>query len=205
MAGNKTLADLKAEAATKAAQLVQANAPLVSEDSAVQKTKRYYSKIAGSRFIFGNGQEITFFFGRADIGPDMPGGMDIYQHTNPDGKHAVNGLQCWQVYQQELNAILGKQTNIYLPEVMPIDAPNVSQNAKSEAEIAAGEAALKAGSAVKTQQEMGAFQGTGAPTDVNQSTVDPAIRAAMMGNAVDSTNAEALAAQMNAGAAPSAS
>lgn len=150
---------------------------------------RYFCKIAGHRFIFEDGQEAFFNYGRLDVGPKSHPGT-------------------WRQYQKELNAILGKQTTIFVPEVPPEVAPVVSQNAKSEAEIADAEQKLLAGAGAnaRIQQEIGTTGTSGAPTDVNQSTVDPALRAMMLGTLpLTDGNAEALAAANNMGAASSIS
>jgi len=123
---------------------------------------RYFCKIAGHRFIFEDGTEAFFNYGRLDVGPKS------YPTT-------------WRQYQKELNAILGRQTTIFIPEVPPEVEPVVAQNAKSEAEIVAGEQKLLAGANAKVSQEIATGGTNGAPTDVNQSTVDPALREAMMG------------------------
>lgn len=153
------------------------------EDAFLPKTEetvRYFCRIAGHRFIFEDGTEAIFAYGRLDIGPKTCPGT-------------------WRQYQKELNAILGKQTTIFLPDAPPLVAPEVIQNAKSELEIAEGEKQLLTGN-VRVNQEMGAHVTTGAPTDVNQSTVDPSLQKAMLGalpSQVDAVNA-ALANQVGA-------
>ena len=185
--------DIKAQAAAKTAALLAANPGNAAvelrktlavnkpadEKPAPTKSKRYFAKVASSRFIFSDGVEVFFHYGRLDIGPE----------THPD---------MWQAYQKELDAILGKNPMIFVDNNQIEKQPEVKQNAKSEAEVAAGDSAL--GGNVKVSQEIGQFTGTGQPTDPNQSTVDPTLRAAMMGP-ITTEGAADKAAQLNAGAA----
>src|SRR6266851_840283 len=80
--------------------------------------KRYYARVAGSRFCHEDGTETYFYHGFADI--------DILEH------------------QKEIEKILGKNPNIYIQEKMPEVLPEVPQNALSEAELAAQERQLNA-------------------------------------------------------------
>lgn len=193
----QTLAEMKAAAAAKTASMAEKIDKIVSEEvdkkleeakTPIEGNKRYFCKVAGMRFIFEDGVEGYFHFGRLDVGPE----------TFPDN---------WKQYQKELNNILGKQTNIFIPEALPMEAPVVTQNAKSEAEIAAADAAIIKGAKgqVNIKEEIGTAGTSGMPTDVNQSTIDPALQAAMMGANVIKGNAEEIAAQRNAGAAGSVS
>src|SRR5258708_12333615 len=109
--------------------------------------KRYYARVAGSRFCHDDGTETYFVHGFADI--------SILEH------------------QKELDMIIGKNPNIYLPEKLPEPLPSVPQNALSEAELAAAEAALK-GVPEKTAQDVGAVDSNAeALTDLIHSTVNP--------------------------------
>ncbi len=118
--------------------------------------KRYYSQVAGSRFITEDGTEIQFRYGFADI--------DILEH------------------QKELDKILGKNPVIYIPEKLPEKLPEVPQNAKSEAEIAAAEAALR-GTIGKVSGDANLSATPGVPTDPNASAVDKDLQAAVFGGA----------------------
>lgn len=177
-----TLAELKAAADLKRAQVAQKDAEaklaevtapittgarMLKEAEVVAKKDqsiRYFCKIPGHRFIFEDGTEGFFNYGRLDIGPEIDSN--------------------WRQHQRELNAILGRQTTIFVPEVPPEVAPVVAQNAKSEKEIQEQENKLLSGQNpnVRVSQEVGQVAvDAGLPTDVNQSSIDPALQAAMMG------------------------
>lgn len=115
--------------------------------------KRYYARVAGSRFCHDDGTETYFFHGFADI--------SILEH------------------QKELDMIVGKNPNIYIPEKLPEALPEVKQNALSEAELAAAEAANRK-TPGRTAQEVGEVPANaGLPTDLNTSTVDIELQAAV--------------------------
>lgn len=117
--------------------------------------KRYYARVAGSRFCFDDGSEIYFLHGFADVA--------ILEH------------------QKELDAIIGKNPNIYLPDKLPEALPEVKQNALSEAELTSAERAL-AGVTGKTAQDIGPVSDqAGKPSDPNASTVDADLQAAVFG------------------------
>jgi hypothetical protein len=119
--------------------------------------KRYYARVNGSRFCHEDGTETYFFHGFADI--------DIREH------------------QQEIDKIIGKNPNIYLPNALPEPLPLVPQNALSEVELATAERA-QSGVLGKTAQEIGKIDATaGAPTDANASAVDLELQAAVFKNA----------------------
>ncbi len=121
--------------------------------------KRYYAKVAGSRFCHDDGTETYFLHGFADI--------SILEH------------------QKELDVIIGKNPNIYLPgkDQLPEPLPPVPQNALSEAELTAAERAL-IGVTGKTAQDIGPVTETaGRPSDPNASTVDADLQKAVFGNA----------------------
>lgn len=119
--------------------------------------KRYYARVPGSRFCHEDGTETYFFHGFADI--------NIKEH------------------QDEINLIIDKNPNIYLPEHLPEKLPEVPQNALSEAELASKESALR-GVPNKTAQEVGSVESSaGVPSDPNASTVDQALQAAVFKHA----------------------
>jgi len=138
-------------------------------------SKRYYSKIAGSRFCFSDGQDVVFAFGFADVSEKSASGK--FQGTTKDDPN--NGRLRYVVYQEELDAILGRNPLIFVQEKLPENMPEVKQNAESEAAIREKEAALvrAAGGNVRTQQEIN-VAGDGQPTDPNASTADPILRQA---------------------------
>lgn len=197
-----TIAEIKAAAAArnKAATNSGNAAATLKEQLQAEKpaeiaiesagTKRYFNKIPSSRFIFSDNVEVFFHYGRLEIGPDN---VDY-----PSMK------TMWRAYQKELDAILGSNPSIFVVNNQIEKMPDVKQNALSEAEVAAQDATLKLGSVIKTQQEIGTNANTtGAPSNVNESTVDPAIRAAMLGQ-ITTEGAADRAASQTAGAASSA-
>jgi len=114
--------------------------------------KTYFAKVAFSRFVFKDGHDCIFAHGR-------------YVTSN-------------EQEQKELDEILGLNPNIFTQDTIATEVvPKVEQNARSEAEIAATDAALNKLGAVKVSQEVGAVEaGAGLPTDPNASTLDPAIQ-----------------------------
>lgn len=119
--------------------------------------KRYYARVPNSRFCHEDGHETYFLHGFADI--------EILEH------------------QEEINKILGKNPNIYLPTKAPESLPEVPQNALSEAELSAAEAALR-GVPGRIAQEMGKPDANaGVPSDPNASTVDQDLQAAVFKHA----------------------
>lgn len=118
--------------------------------------KRYYARVSGSRFCHDDGTETYFLHGFADV--------SVLEH------------------QKELDAIIGKNPNIYLPDKLPEALPEVKQNALSEAELTAAERAL-AGVTGNTAQEMGPVgDQAGKLSDANASTVDADLQRAVFGN-----------------------
>jgi len=135
---------------------MQAMMPRTFTQTPTEK-KRYYARVAGSRFCHDDGTETYFFHGFADIA--------ILEH------------------QKELDMIIGKNPNIYLPDKLPEALPEVKQNALSEAELTAAERALTAVTG-KTAQEIGPVNDqAGRLSDPNASTVDADLQRAVFGNA----------------------
>lgn len=168
-------------------------------------SKRYLSTINFSRYVFSDGTEAHFPHNRLDVNEAMFPGRYIGAKDNPQ-----NGRPRWQVYQDELDAILGHNPIIFVEKTLgsiAAENPIPPQNAATEAQVAADLLAAKAlGSSGRTQQEVGAVgPGSGLPTDVNASTVDPAIAAAMLNSNIAGSVAARVAAAKNAGAASSVS
>lgn len=119
--------------------------------------KRFFARVAGSRFCHDDGTETYFYHGFADI--------EILEH------------------QQEIERILGKNPNIYIPSQLPEKLPDVPQNALAEAELREKENALRNVKGV-TAQEAGAVPlNAGSPSDPNASSVDQELQAAVFRNA----------------------
>src|SRR6267143_2914434 len=121
------------------------------------ETKRYFARVPNSRFVHEDNTETYFLHGFADI--------SILEH------------------QKEIDMILGKNPNIFVPTKAPERLPEVPQNALAEAELAAAEAALR-GVPGRTAQEIGTPDpNAGVPTDPNASSVDKDLQAAVFKNA----------------------
>jgi hypothetical protein len=190
-------AKLKREAAQRAqqgntAQQNQAQKPQQAEEIAVvQGEKTYYARVANSKFIFSDGQEAYFAHGKLVISEKTAPG--IYRCENKNSSHwDKNGQLKWKVYQSELDEILGRNPNIYVPDDLSLeDLPKPAQNAKSESEIAAGERQMNnAGNQVRVSQEMGqANNGNGLPSDVAIGSVDmQLVEAARLSGAASSVS-----------------
>jgi hypothetical protein len=176
---------------------------------------KYFSKISGSRFIFSDGTEAFFHFGRLVINAkNFPG---IYKAPHKEHPQTVDsGRPKWQVYQDELDAVLGVNPNIFTEaslQTLEKVEEKVPQNAATEAEVAAGEAALTGAGTVKVSQEIGAAGSNGQPTNVNESTIDAKLAKAQQNASVvgpgaavaERVAAARQAAQANAAAASSVS
>jgi len=156
------------------------------------ETKRYFSKIAGSKVIMPDGKELMFFHGFHDLKEEDYVGLICF--INPVQGHPEdprNGKPAYQVYKAELDALI-KAGNPLLyvqgsqPETLPkprdsLGREGVDRNAMSEAEIAQASAAERAvGGRVTGDQN----QGTTGIADPNASTVDPSLREALLKPAV---------------------
>lgn len=128
--------------------------------------KRYYSRIPGATFVHSNAA--------AEIG----GTVRVFNYGFSDVEDPA--------HQRELDFLLGKNPLIYIPEVPTEPEPRsmltgrtvaeeITATARSEAEIAAGEAALR-GVLSQTQQEVGLGVNT---LGVNESTIDQDLRNAL--------------------------
>jgi hypothetical protein len=128
-------------------------------------TKRYFARVAGSRFVCPHcGDNITFFFGKVDITiKECQDQLDyLVKVGNP------------MIYTQD----------IIPKEVLAIDkdVEEVKNTGKSEAEVSAAEAAIRnAGLQGVIQQEVGKITAdAGLPTSADKSTLDPTLAATFM-------------------------
>lgn len=149
--------------------------------------KRYFSKINGSRYVFSDGTEATFAYGRLDVNAKaFPGTYKAGHKEHPST--VDNGRPKWHVYQDELDAILGSNPIIFTQESLQslVDQNEpVVQNASTEAEVAKTEANLATAGATKTSQEMGTGTvSVPSEADVSKSTLDPTLLRAAAGGAV---------------------
>lgn len=141
---------------------------------------RYYSKIAGSKFIFANGLEIFFNHGFFDLKEN--------EHQEPfmilaNKEDPRNGRRCFDVYKAELDDLIAKGNPLLFKQgTQPEPLPNIGAelNAKSEAEIAAQEAGFRNAN-IRVTGDVNAGQVAGVASDVNTSTVDPELRTKLLG------------------------
>lgn len=141
--------------------------------------KRYFSKIAGSKFIFADGFEIAFHGGRFEFDPaKYPGPFQcqvLNGQTDPR-----NGKSCAEVYQAELEYLCASGNPLIFDEPHAVAAVKedlaktvgTAANAHSESAVAAGDQKLRAAGAVLT----GDANLGGGNSDVNASTLDSALR-----------------------------
>lgn len=140
-------------------------------------TKVYFSRAPHSRFIFSDCTDLIFAFGRAEVGPKTHHGT--FSHPTV-ADHKDNGKELYLVYQRELDAILGRQGNIYTQESIAPEDPKPPVPGATEAEVAEAERKL-IGVNGRTEQEVGPITvGAGLPTDPNASSLDLDLQRAMM-------------------------
>lgn len=139
------------------------------------ETKRYFSKVAGSKFIMPDGKELFFNFGFHDLKEeDYVGQICSIAQMNGNPPDRRNGLSCFEVYKAELDTLI-KVGNplLYIQGTQPEQLPNVGAdaNALSEAKAVQGEAAMLASGAIPSG-DVNHTPASTSPSDVNASTVD---------------------------------
>lgn len=139
------------------------------------ETKRYYSKVAGSKFIMPDGKELFFNHGFHDLKEeDYVGVVCSIAQMNGNPPDRRNGVSCFEVYKAELDTLI-KAGNplLYIQGTQPEQLPNVGAdaNALSEAKAVQGEVAMRAAGAVASG-DVNHTPGQLTPSDVNASTVD---------------------------------
>lgn len=148
-------------------------------------TKRYFSKIPGSRFIMADGFEIFFHGGRFDFDSDRYTGtfMAATQNNQTDIR---NGQPLAKVYYEELENLCKnlnpliydeKHAVAFVKQKLP-DELDPSKNAQSETGILKADASLAGMPGV----EMGELNKATSQGDLNASTADPKL-AALFANA----------------------
>lgn len=141
---------------------------------------RYYSKIAGSKFIFANAFEIVFAHGFFDL-KESEHQEPFFVSNNKDDLR--NGKRCFDVYKSELEDLIAKGNPlIYKQGIQPAPLPRVDadRNARSEAEIAQIDA-LASQLPGRVTGDVNAGSPGGTAADVNSSTVDPELRKTILG------------------------
>lgn len=159
---------------------------------ATPQDKRYFSKVAGSKFIQPDGFEMFFTYGFYNF-KVAHFKDEIYMAQGQQGdKDPRNGKTKAEVYFNELEAVVNQrggnplfytmeqvssldQAPVPIPTTIPDQdgkLVNISGLARSEAEIAAGDAAL----ANTRHREVGELNRGATQTNVNESTADPALR-----------------------------
>lgn len=141
------------------------------------ETKRYFSKIAGSKFIFPDGREIYFNHGFYDLKEeDFVGQVCNINSVNGQAPDSRHGKPLYQVYREELDGLI-KVGNplLYVQGSQPEPLPSfeADKSAKTEGEVATAEARMRG----LQSTEMGELnKGVVGITDPNASTVDPSLR-----------------------------
>jgi hypothetical protein len=146
-------------------------------------TKRFFSKVAGAKYIFADGHEIQFRHGHYDFDPEQHVGTVNIPAMNGQ-LHQAHGRPKAEVYFEELQYLVTSGNPLIFDQdhLGGVSAPlpaeiDPSKNAHSEASIARVDAALANVKGRVTGEANAA--GNGAPTDVNQSTIDPALQRAV--------------------------
>lgn len=153
----------------------------------------YYSRTSGGRFIFSDNQEVYFMDGRLYINAEIfPGEFNCAVAPNLP-PHPSNGKPRWEVYKNELDAICpprGNNPNIFRQGELPLqDMSPIGKvdsrgrpmdpraNASAESQVIL-DAARTAGRNTRTTGDA-TLPGTGLPTNVEQTTIDPELQRAM--------------------------
>lgn len=172
------------------------------ESKPVVSKQRYYSKVAGSKFIFPDGETVFFNHGFFDFDPANYPGPILLTAVNGQAPDKRDGRPKAEVYKEELDAIIKSNPLFYVQGGQPEALPRVGAdaNAKSEAEISQAEGILKnSGAQVRVTGDIN----SGSRLDVNESTVDPALQSQVLAPKRD--RAAEAAARQAAGAAGTAS
>lgn len=164
------------------------------------RTFRYFSKVAGSKFIMPDGKELFFMHGFHDLKEADYRGQKFQGNTmqghEPDRR---NGTSTFEVYKQELDALI-KAGNplLYIQGSQPEPLPSVGAdaNAHTEGDVAKAESLLKN----VTHREMGEVNRGPNQTDVNTSTVDPNLQRQLLAESPAVAAARAAAATRNGAA-----
>lgn len=149
------------------------------------EAKRFFSKIAGARFIMPDGFEITFHGGRFDFEPKKYPGNILLQTLNGQTDERNNSPRAL-VYFNELqnlvdsgNPLIFDEKNAAAAVKQPMAPVATDVNAFSESAILNKDAQI-ASSGVVGRTTGDANTGTSTPGNVNESTIDPNIAAAVL-------------------------
>lgn len=137
----------------------------------------FFARLAHSKFIFSDNVEVIFAFGRLEVSPKtFPG---TFQRPTGHGQqpHPDNGRPKWQVYMEELNAIVppqGTNPNIFTQDTWEKleELPVPDQNAVDEVTLAQAENQITRTGNIKVEQQTGAVAIGGAPVSANVSSID---------------------------------
>lgn len=153
------------------------------------ETKRYFSRVPGSAFVFSDGTRAVFAHGFLDVNvKNFPGEYRV-SNPNPNAENMKNnGRSACVVYREELDELCAKgnpliftQDNVKQLEPLPSYAKEATQAARSEAEIAGADAALRnAGIQGRVSGDVNDGKAVIDGGDPNKSTVDPMIQTAML-------------------------
>lgn len=143
----------------------------------IYETKRYYSRIAGSKVIMPDGKELYFYHGFHDLKEEDY--IDEICRINPVAGQEPdirNGKKAFEVYKAELDFLI-KTGNplLYIQGTQPEPLPKIGadKNALSETEVLAAQARERSmGGSVTGDANTGSI----GFSDPNSSTVDPTLR-----------------------------
>ena len=167
-----------------------------SEAGQPNKPDRFFSRVPGSTYVFGDGTRVIFAHGYLDLSEELFPGVF---HNMAYKDHPDNGKPRYKAYKDELDRLV-KEGNplIFTQETVSNlqDLPRPEMNARSEAEIARQDQNLRriaqtSGGAVETgERNTGDF-------DPNKSTVDTDLQSRMFAPRPETTgtrNVEAIRA-----------
>lgn len=146
-----------------------------------EQGRTFYARIAHSKFIFSDGVEVIFAFGRLDVNAKTFPGKFNRPTGHMQQADEANGTEKWKVYLKELNAIVppqGNNPNIYTQdtwgevEQLPAVTELGTINAVNETELAIADSALSRASTVRVEQQFGQVTIGGAPTSADTSSID---------------------------------
>lgn len=143
---------------------------------------RFYSKIAGARYIFPDGTSVIFAYGFLDVTEKTFPGVVV--SPNPQFKLKDEGRPRYLAYQEELERLATEGNPLIFTQNTVKNLQTVGEEykvesakkAKSEVEIAAHDQAMRqAGVAGRETGDVN--KGSLGGGDPNSSTIDPALQA----------------------------
>lgn len=139
---------------------------------------RYFSKVAGSKFIFGDGFEIYFYHGFYDLKEQDFVQEKFLPNTLNDQTDPRAGMNKYQVYKKELDDLIKKGNPLlYVQGTQPEALPSMGadRSARTDAEVAQADNQLRR-SVAEGVETGDANKGSIGLSDVNASTVDSSLK-----------------------------